>query len=629
MSTISHHHSRRKPLLPQILAALAGGLLLFLLALLAWTSLYQLFYAGRIFPGVSVAGVNLSGLTPAEAAVRLTQSLPYPYTGRILFRDGEKLWLSTPAELGMTFDASSSAQAAYKVGRRGGPHPGISGQWQARSRGLEIRPVIIFDQRVAYAYLQKLAAEIDRPVVEADLKLQGTQVVATPGQIGRALNVDASLLSLAAQLQTFRDGEVPLAIQEQPPALLDVSAQADAARQILSAPLSLSIPEAREGDPGPWTFNAETLANMLIVRRLPGENGTSLQVGLEPEALRQALTGIAAQVNRSPENARFIFDDTTGRLTLLQNAAQGRKVDIETTLNEINRRLPLGEHNLPLNLVVAEPQVTDAATGEELGVRQLIYEYTSYFYGSSESRIQNIQAAAARFHGVLVPPGETFSMGQTLGDVSLDNGFAEALIIYGGRTIKGVGGGVCQVSTTLFRSVFLAGFPVVARTPHAYRVTYYEQTISGSTDERLAGLDATVYFPLVDFKFTNDTPHWLLMETYTNVAARTLTWKLYSTPDGRTVEWDTTGLTNRLPPPPTVFEENPELKKNTFDQVDWPVEGADVTVTRTVYRSGAFYFTDTFQTHYEPWAAVCEYGPGTDDPQRLAKKRNICQPNTD
>lgn len=85
-------------------------------------------------------------------------------------------------------------------------------------------------------------------------------------------------------------------------------------------------------------------------------------------------------------------------------------------------------------------------------------------------------------------------MGNTLGDVSLENGFAEALIIYGGRTIKGVGGGVCQVSTTLFRAVF-AGFPVVERYSHAYRVSYYEKTVSNDIDANLAGLDATVYFP--------------------------------------------------------------------------------------------------------------------------------------
>ena len=111
-------------------------------------------------------------------------------------------------------------------------------------------------------------------------------------------------------------------------------------------------------------------------------------------------------------------------------------------------------------------------------------------------------------------------MGDALGDVSLDTGYAEALIIYGNRTIQGVGGGVCQVSTTLFRTAFFGGYPVVERYPHAYRVSYYEYTAGGDVDPDLAGLDATVFTPVVDFRFTNDTPYWLLMETYVNVRSQ-------------------------------------------------------------------------------------------------------------
>jgi len=226
---------------------------------------------------------------------------------------------------------------------------------------------------------------------------------------------------------------------------------------------------------------------------------------------------------------------------------------------------------------------------------------------------------------VLVAPGEVFSMGQTMGDVSLDSGFAEALIIYGGRTIKGVGGGVCQVSSTLFRGVFNIGLPVLERYPHAYRVSYYEMTASGGVDPRLAGLDATVYFPLVDLKFKNDTPYWILMETYVNVGARTLTWKFYSTKDGRTVDWTTTGPTNVVSAPAPMFEENPELKKNQMKQVDWAANGADVTVTRTVWKDGAVWFQDQFITHYEPWQAICEYGPDSKKPEKLAEENSLCR----
>jgi vancomycin resistance protein YoaR len=147
---------------------------------------------------------------------------------------------------------------------------------------------------------------------------------------------------------------------------------------------------------------------------------------------------------------------------------------------------------------------------------------------------------------------------------------------------------------------------------------------SGSVDTEFAGMDATVYFPLVDFKFKNDTPYWLLMETEVNVPARTITWKIYSTSDGRSVTWETTGPQNTVPAPEPVFEENPDLASNEMKQVDYAAEGADVVVTRTVWRGGQIYFSDEFRTHYEPWAAVCQFGPGSDSPKKLARKYEIC-----
>ena len=145
----------------------------------------------------------------------------------------------------------------------------------------------------------------------------------------------------------------------------------------------------------------------------------------------------------------------------------------------------------------------------------------------------------------------------------------------------------------------------------------------GGVDPRLAGLDATVYFPLVDLKFKNDSPYWILMETY--MGSNSLTWKFYSTSDGRTVTWDTTGPTDVVPAPPPSFEENPELGKNQMKQVDWAANGADITVTRTVMRDGGVLFQDQITTHYEPWQAICEYGPDSKKPEKLANEKSLCR----
>jgi vancomycin resistance protein YoaR len=574
---------------------------------------YDYNHAGKVYPGVSVAGVDLSGLTPPEAAARLAQILTYPDQGKIAFKDGERVWIARPSDLGLFLDPQASALAAYSLGRRGDPISRAAHQFRAWYVGEELAPLLVYDQRMARQYLEGVAKEVNRPTIEAALNINGVQVEATPGQVGRELNISATLAPLEEQLRSFKDGLVPVVMTETPPAILDARAQAEIARKILSAPLTLSIPAeaAAPGDPGPWTFEPDKLARMITVQRVETPQGADYQVSVDAGGLRAFLEEQVPKLSRNAEDARFIFNDDTRQLEIFEHAIVGRSLDVEATLLAINQKLPQGEHDLILVFNINQPTVPDNVNAEQLGIRELVSEQTSYFYGSSGSRIQNIKTAAGRFHGVMVPPGAIFSMAAVMGDVSLDAGYAEALIIFGNRTIKGVGGGVCQVSTTLFRTVFFGGYPVVERYPHAYRVIYYEFDRGGNVNSDMAGLDATVFVPVVDFKFQNDTPHWLLMETYVNANARTLTWKFYSTSTGRSVDWNTSGLQNVEDPPEPQYIENPELARGEINQVDWEVAGADVTVTRTVYQNGQVYIQDAYVTHYMPWRSVFEYGPGT------------------
>jgi vancomycin resistance protein YoaR len=409
---------------------------------------------------------------------------------------------------------------------------------------------------------------------------------------------------------------------------MDASAQAEAARQILSQPLVLQLPNAQDGDPGPWVYDVPVVAKLIAVQKIQDTDKAGLRLMLSPEALRKMLQDLQPQIDRQAVDSRFHFDEATAQLVALTPSVVGRQLDIAASIKAINDAVLSGQHSIGLVVHETQPKVPQTATAKDLGITGLLPNgvQTSYFRGSHSERIQNIEAAARRFDGVLVGPGETFSMGQAMGDVSLDNGFTEALIIYGGRTIKGVGGGVCQVSTTLFRTVFWAGFPVVERVPHAYRVSYYEET-SGGVDPNLAGLDATVYFPLVDFKFTNDSAYWLLMQTSIDESSRALTWKLYSTYDGRTVQWESTGPQNIVPAPKPLFKVNPDLNPGQITQTDYAANGADVDVKRTVLKDGAVYFQDEFQTHYEAWQAVCEYARGVNDPEKQAKRQEppLCQ----
>jgi vancomycin resistance protein YoaR len=610
MSTISLTSSPQRFFFAQLLRTILLGMILLPAALVIYAVGYHVWYTGRIFPGVSAAGIDLSGIKPADAAIKISQTLDYPERGTILMRDGEHTWAAKPIELGLSMDYAAAVLAAYNRGRQGGPFQQLYDEFMIWWQGIDLPSVVVYDQNISQQYLLRLASEIDHPTIEANLGLNGAEVVVRSGQVGRTLNIPTSLALLSAQVQAMQDGLVSLVVNETPPVIMDASQQAEVARRILSAPLVLTLPNGQAGA-GPWTFEPATLATMLSVQRIQDANPPRYEVALDPTLLRAYLAGLAPTLAVTPQDARFMFNDKTRLLEVTQNAVIGRALDVEAIIQSINEKLVKGEHTIPLIFKEDKPALTDDMTGDQLGIRELVQATTTYFYGSSKERIQNIRTAANRFYGVMVPPGQTFSMAQALGDISLDNGYAEALIIYGDQTIQGVGGGVCQVSTTFFRTVFFAGYKIDERHAHAYRVGYYEQQSNGHSDPNLAGLDATVFVPLVDFKFTNDTPYWLLMETYVN--GYSLTWKFYSTSDGRTVSWESTGPTNTVPAPEPLYKENSKLAKDEIKQVDWAAEGADITITRIVSREGNIILQDQFHTIYQPWRAIYEYGPGSEN----------------
>ena len=250
-SSSTTYVSRPTPQLPLSLMraglVMTGGVLVFFFLLSLLPAVQAFIYSGRIYPGVSVGGVDLSGLSQEEAAVLLTQRLDYPQRGRIVFQEGTQVWSATPGELGLFVDVQNSALAAYTVGRGGGLLERLSARFQAWYSGADIPPLFVFDERIAQHYLEGIASQIDKPVVEASLSVNGVEVVVHPGQVGRTLDLRAALDSLQTQVQTMTDGILPLVVQETPPVILDASAQAEFARLILSAPLTIRSPESSPG----------------------------------------------------------------------------------------------------------------------------------------------------------------------------------------------------------------------------------------------------------------------------------------------------------------------------------------------------------------------------------------------
>ena len=340
-----------------------------------------------------------------------------------------------------------------------------------------------------------------------------------------------------------------------------------------------------------------------------GEDGLigflSFTNGFDQEKIASWSGSLIATINRPPENATFQF--TEGRVTEFRPAKDGRALDQKKTVDLIAqnlKKLEEGEKEITLSLpIITTPPTIKTADVNELGINELLGQGISYFQGSIANRIHNIQLASSRLNGVLIPPDETFSFNQKLGEVSQSTSYKEAYIIKEGRTILGDGGGVCQVSTTLFRAALKAGLPIIERQAHAYRVSYYEQKSS-------AGLDATVFAPTVDLKIKNDTPAHLLLQTKVDLKNQKLIYELYGTLDSRQVTISTPRIWDQISPPPDLYQDDPTLPEGTLRQIDWKAWGAKVAFDYKVEKNGEILQNRTFYSNYRPWQAIFLRGTG-------------------
>jgi len=322
------------------------------------------------------------------------------------------------------------------------------------------------------------------------------------------------------------------------------------------------------------------------------KSGNEVSAGLNKDELAKIRQQIGFELNRLPMGE--VVSVTNGRVAEFKIIQNGLEIDGDKFDDDF-KALFKSEDELTMEIPLKE--IKTSKDGSEYGVFSLLGTGVSKFTGSGQPRITNLSLAAQRLNGVLVPPGEEFSFNKAVGEISAKTGYATAYIIARGRTVLGEGGGVCQTSTTLFRATLNAGLPITSRHPHTYRVSYYEI-------ESPVGFDASVYQPSLDFKFKNDTPGHILIQSAVDLAKNSLEFKLYGTPDGRKVEMGEAKLYNVYGAPAPLYQDDPTLTKGVVRQVDFSAPGGTAEFTRKVTRGDEVLFEDTFKTVYQPWRAV-------------------------
>jgi vancomycin resistance protein YoaR len=297
----------------------------------------------------------------------------------------------------------------------------------------------------------------------------------------------------------------------------------------------------------------------------------------------EEVRALAGEVRREARPARWVYDPERGWVALQR---RGYRMDVEAAVVAYRDAAFLGRTQfvIPVEVIEPRPSVTEWYAR---GVRGLIGEGVTNFWGSSRARIHNIRTGAAHLSGSWIPRGAEFSFNQAVGAIDEDHGYVESLVIVGDATEKGVGGGICQVSTTTFRAAFFAGLPVTERYPHSYQLRYY----------RPLGLDATIYQPWRDLKFVNDTPGDVLI--LAQVRGYKLYVRFFGTAD-RSVEWEGPQVSDRKPPlePREVVDET--LEPGYREQIDWAAEGLTAVVRRKVYYDDGRVYEDVFESTYRP-----------------------------
>lgn len=564
---------------------------------------YEYLYMDRIYPGVSVFGTELGGLTLAEAEIVLQQRFQDYQPVKLTLRYGERTWAVSPQEVGVSLDAKATAISAYVVGREGSTLKRLWDQGRILWLGHAAPFTLLIDEGIGTLYLSRLAQEINQPVRDAALVVHDLQVEAVPSRVGREVDITATRQIIYQRIATLTGGTVDLVVHQTPPAIADASQAKFDVQRMLGSPLILRLPDEGGGEGGEiaYTLDQTVLAEMLTLRQVKRDDGqVILAAGLDQAKLAAHIQELAKQIDQPPRDGRFDFDPATGTLTPIVSSQDGRSLNITETVRLVNAQAVTDQRQVLLPVTVTKPQVA-TEDAESLGIKELTSEATTYFKGSSGGRMHNIQVAASRFHGLVIPPEGTFSFNEHLGEVSAATGYEESIIIWGNRSAVGIGGGVCQVSTTAFRAAFWGGYPITERWAHGYRVGWYEPPV---------GMDATVYSHQVDFKFVNDTPYHLLIETETDLKAGTVTFRFYSTKTGRTVEMEGPFEANVVPHGPDVYREDPTLPKGTTKQIDWAHDGVDVTVYRIVKEGNKVLWKDTFFSRYKPWQAVYLVGTG-------------------
>jgi vancomycin resistance protein YoaR len=553
---------------------------------------------GKFYPGVTIAGIDLSGLTQDDARAALSQRVAAFSQTAVTYVYQDKSWSFSAEQLGISVDIEGAIAEAWTHGRG----DGITGRYQAlldqSDRAIPLTAHL--NSATLDTALQTMATALATEAVDATFGMDGTTITITPETTGRTLNVDAARTDTLNTIGSLQPSTVMLRVNIVPAKV--TSADLEPAKS--QAALLVSHKVTVRHDDTRWTIDRDALARAIVV---PPDTANAVPY-LDHGTMVIIVQQIADDLNADPVNAEIGWQD--GKLYAISDSKPGLAVDVDALAQDvIDAAAKETDRNVPVPTTEVAPDI-DSKNLDKLGIVTLMGEGASSFEGSSDERATNVQVASQKVTQAVIPPGGNLSFLDAVGQISVDAGFVEGKIISGGWYATDIGGGVCQVSTTVYRAALLAGLPFAEWHPHSVRVSFYE------LDGWPVGMDATVFQPetpdagiTLDLVITNPTDSWILLQM--NADGETLYADLYGADTGYQVQITDPVISDETTPGPPLEKDDPTLPAGERQQTQQAQDGFTTTMTRTVTLDGDVISSDTFVSVYDPVSDAFMVGTGS------------------
>ena len=582
--TVSKKRRRRRRLLT--LGAVTAVIFLFLLAILVDSTLYH----GRIHAGVTVSGIELGGLTPEEAKTALDKQVRAAQKSRVTLTSGSKKWTVAPKDVGVTIDAAATVGSAMEVSRKSNFIVNRFRGFLMYFKHTNVPLEGAVDTNKVDQLIAGIAQSVDVPAINAGLVFEGQQIKMVKGQKGRVVDQKVLASQLKTLLLSLRAAELQVPMTVKDPTIL-----ADNFDQALQQALTMTgSPVMLTNGGDSWTLDREEIIAYMDFKTESKDGVSVLVPYLSADKMAPFLKEVAAKVKTDPVNATFRGDGT--RAWVVAGEA-GRALDSEKTLEALNAAaLNAGDRTAKVAVTLKDPKLT-TDEAEAMGIDDVLGDFQTVWEGTPD-RQTNVKITTEYASNVLLAPGEVYNFDEQIGPRTAERGYKMAPGIVGPGQLEDVfGGGICQVSTTLFNAAFFAGLEIVERKNHSIYIPHYPK-----------GRDATVTAGSPNLRFRNDTEHYILIRGASD--GITTKFVIYGTDDGRKVDYETSDFYD-IVERTVESTTNKSLGKSTSSLIDDGQDGRKIKVTRVVtLADGKVLHRDTFISIWPMLPREIEVGTG-------------------